>query len=631
MGIIPSSEKRKSGGPLQGLVSSSKCVFSESRERLLQQRDRSRALAARYTDLQHRHETKAEKIEKKLAKVATSSEQPQEVSMDVPVEEIELSEEAKAKSAASVELLVEHLERGDGEESPALQSSTETLMNSSFVSPAEEALHLPAHLPENLVDETVVQTLSEPRVRYDFSVSVTRIHLDVEKKIIETKDGERRVVSASTAEIGPARYSVTWSALATLAVMVGQYAMPLNRLAKMLTTAGKRFTAGGLGRMAHYVAGRFVPIYLRLSEQLADASILAGDDTSCRVLEVSTHFRKQERAEKPPPWALHRTTCAAERSYTSCMKARAALFEKRQQGHRTAKQAPLPEPSLSVLVGRKFDFESKKRNGKEVKEALHTTVITGKSDDDAPQSMIIFYRSHLGSFGNLLEMLLKKRKPSARERTIQADLSSTNFVTDPKLTGHFHIHLAGCSAHARRPFALYEEDDPTHAAYMLHLFKGLALHEHLLDCHGRNYDNVLAVRDTDSREIWGAIKNLATKMAKRWSKATPLGTGARYILKHFEKLTAYLKEPRLEATNNLSERLLRTEKLIEKSALFRRTMEGRVVLDILRTILQTAVAAKVPIQEYLVDIMKADPEAIKAHPEHYTPHAWAARRLPPPM
>ncbi len=104
--------------------------------------------------------------------------------MDVPVEEIELSEEAKAKSAASVELLVEHLERGDGEESPALQSSTETLMNSSFVSPAEEALHLPAHLLENLVDETVVQTLSEPRVRYDFSVSVTRIHLDVEKTFL---------------------------------------------------------------------------------------------------------------------------------------------------------------------------------------------------------------------------------------------------------------------------------------------------------------------------------------------------------------------------------------------------------------------------------------------------------------
>ena len=41
---------------------------------------------------------------------------------------------------------------------------------------------------------------------------------------------------------------------------------------------------------------------------------------------------------------------------------------------------------------------------------------------------------------------------------------------------------------------------------------------------------------------------------------TPLGTGARHIIKHFDKLTAYLDDPRLDATNNLRERLLRTEK-----------------------------------------------------------------------
>ena len=52
--------------------------------------------------------------------------------------------------------------------------------------------------------------------------------------------------------------------------------------------------------------------------------------------------------------------------------------------------------------------------------------------------------------------------------------------------------------------------------------------------------------------------------------------------------------------------------------MFRRTIEGRAVLDVLRTILQTAVAAGVPAQAYLIDVMRADPNEVAEHPEHYT-------------
>jgi hypothetical protein len=164
---------------------------------------------------------------------------------------------------------------------------------------------------------------------------------------------------------------------------------------------------------------------------------------------------------------------------------------------------------------------------------------------------------------------------------------------------------------------------------MLHLFRGLALHERLLDEHGRNQVNVLALRGTDSRRLWEEIRDLAKQMAQKWSKATPLGTAARYIITHFKKLTAYLHNPHIEMSNNLRERLLRTEKLIEKSSMFRRTIEGRAVLDILRTILQTAVAAGVPAQEYLVGVMRADPAEVEAHPELFTPRAWRARQSAP--
>jgi hypothetical protein len=347
------------------------------------------------------------------------------------------------------------------------------------------------------------------------------------------------------------------------------------------------------------------------------------------VVEVSSYLSqsKKKRERAPPPWAEYRTAEEAEEAYAVYMRRKEELLKRREEGERDAKSARVEEPPLRVVVGRELDFESARRDGRGPKQSLNITVLTGRSVADDPKSTIVFYRSHLGSLGNLLEMLLRRRKASARELKVQSDLSTTNLVTDPELTSRFKLELVGCMSHARRPFALYEDQDPVYAPYMLTLFQGIALHEDLLDRHGRNRQNVLAVRGMDSRKLWEEIKELAQKMVKKWSKETPLGAGARYILKYFKKLTAYLRDPRLAATNNLQERLLRTEKLIEKSSMFRRTIEGRVVLDILRTILQTAVAAGAPAHEYLVEVMKTDPDEIAKHPERYTPRAWVARQV----
>ncbi len=629
LGIIPSSERRKSGDPLGALRIGPTRKPRNERERLEEQRDRSSTLVDRYAGLQRKHQATQARLAERLKKMADQSDKAEapNVDLDLSVEDVELSEETKAEVAANTKAVVERLEKGEGAD-PALQSAAEALMNASVVTTNEEQVNLDVELPDGVSEDEVVKTMSEKRVRYDFSLVVTRVELNVEKKVVVKEDGTRQVLSASTSEFGPPRYAVTWQALATLAVLIGQFAMPFNRLATMLTTAAKRFTASSLSRMAHYVAERLLPIYLVLADEISNSALLAGDDTSCRVVEVSSYFsersgKKGERA--PPPWVSYRTTAEAEQSHAFLMKAQEKLLELREGGDRGAKATRLHEPPLSLLIGRELDFESPRRDGKGGKRSLNTTVVTGRSVADQPETMIVFYRSHLGSLGNLLEMLLRRRKSTARKVVVQSDLSTTNLVTAAELTKRFDIESCGCAAHARRPFALYEDQDPVPAAHMLHLFKGLSLHEHLLDAHGRNRENVLAVRGTDSRSLWEEIRELAKQMAQRWSKATPIGTAARYIITHFKKLTAYLRHPELEMSNNLRERLLRTEKLIEKSSMFRRTIEGRAVLDILRTILQTAVAAGVPAQDYLVEVMRTDPDEVAEHPERYTPRAWAAR------
>lgn len=289
LGLIASSERRRSGKPLEPFRTGPRRMPKNEREALEQEIDRLNARADRHADWERQQLAKAERLKEKLKAMPNDEDKWPGLTVDTPVEEIELSEEEKAESKAEAAAFVKHVQLGDGAD-PALQSPAEALMNGSVVSTAEESVTVEVELPEGLREENVVKTLTQTRKRYDFSVSVTRLLLDVEKKVVVTEDGQRRVLSASTSEFGPPRFAVTWGALATLAVMVGQFAMPLNRLATMLSTSLKRFTAGGLSRMAHYVAMRFLPIYLDLCDQLADSAIFAGDDTSCRADSYS-HFR----------------------------------------------------------------------------------------------------------------------------------------------------------------------------------------------------------------------------------------------------------------------------------------------------------------------------------------------------
>lgn len=626
--IIPSSERRRpSGSPLANVPRDAAVAMNRDREGLADQISRGRRLARWHSELRTRHDKRVERFEKRLAEMQTKKTEgsKQETTEPERLDDIPLTAEEQAAVEAAADRFAENLAKGNGAD-PALKSVAETLMPAGAVLVREEHVSLPAEVPEDLAEARVLKTLNERRVRYDFSVTVTRLNLDVEKKVVVDHDGQRTVIAGSTINHGPPRHSVTWEALATLAVLAGQFAMPFNRLSTMLSTPEKRFGAGALSRKLHYVARRFLPVYLELATELANAEVLAGDDTSCRVLEVSTHVAKPPGEQGERPWAGYRTPTAAEESFRRCEAAREARVRRRKEGDRTALPTPDEVPTLAILIGRRLGFESARRNGDGPKEALHVSVVSGRSVADDPSSLIVLYRSHIGSVGNLLEAILKGRDQRLREVILQGDLSTTNLLTSRELLARFDVRAIGCSAHARRPFALYEDEDPERCAYMLHLFQGLAIYEERLGAVGRNRDNVLAVRGADCRELWGDILKLAKGMEGTWSKATKLGTAARYIIKHFDALTAYLDDPRLDATNNLRERMLRMEKLIESSSMFRRTLEGRFALDVVRTILQTAVAAGVSVHEYLVSVLRSSDEEVRRDPGRFTPRAWALVR-----
>jgi hypothetical protein len=584
MGITASSEKRGHSGDPIGPSSQPGDAKPKDPE------ERARLKLERLIDLEAWHRRLAKKCRSTVKKLKEKQKK---------AEDSELTSKELEESIQESSELKERLTSG-GQADASFESPDQAFRKGGDAVLQEETVAANID-PDLLAGQTVQSSLIEKRTRYGFSFMVSKLTVEVEKVVIKDEDSSTKILSASTRDFGPPGMAVTWEFLANMAIMVSQYAMPFTRLGKLLSISGKSFGSAMLSRLFCYMAGRFVPIYLYLFHSLRNSSLISGDDTQTRVLEFNGHEEiLKDNPTADPPWA----------SYATADGAKAALKKE-------------VSPSLGVQLAAELGFEWDRKDGQGQKKALYTTVLSGRSEPKDPRSTVVFYRSHIGSFGNLLSLSLGSRSPEFKKLIIQSDLASVNLVADAKVAARFDLEMAGCASHARRPFALYEAEDPELCGYMLHYFKGLYIYEQCLDLTGRNDTNVRAVRGTDSRQLWVDIQDLASVMADKWSAKTKLGVASRYILRHYKKLTAYLDNPTISISNDFSERMLRLEKLIQANALFRKSLEGRFALDVIRTILQTAIAAKVPLAEYLVFVMKTSQDKIKANPEAYTPLAYA--------
>lgn len=137
-----------------------------------------------------------------------------------------------------------------------------------------------------------------------------------------------------------------------------------------------------------------------------------------------------------------------------------------------------------------------------------------------------------------------------------------------KLGNPTHV---GCNAHARRPFALAQEDDQL-AREMVALFGELYAVEDQAKASGFAgvvlWNHRRELRQATSRGIWERIAELSRRITAERPPASDLARGARYILTHRPSLTVFLEHGQLPPDNNHAENCLRINALIRKNSLF---------------------------------------------------------------
>jgi hypothetical protein len=385
---------------------------------------------------------------------------------------------------------------------------------------------------------------------------------------------------ASMDDIGPKRSNLTWNTIATVILLVVGFAIPVNRVMNMI--GHKSLSSGRICGLLQWAARLLVPVYLHQAEELADCRYLSGDDAKTKVLDVD--------------------------------------------------EAPKEDDPLAELDER-FGFTSSRVDGKGDKAAVNVSMVTGRTKEEDPRSTVHFFRTHIGNFGNLLTKILESRSPKTGPLTVQGDMSSGN-LPSAVMRKIVKIILAGCGSHARRPIWRYRDDDPQFCYYLLSCFFLLARIEARIDALGRTRETTLRLRQRHARKVWDLIRTrcvaaveggmTSAGRAHRWPPKTKLYDAAMYIINHFDALTRYLGDPRLEFTNNARERGLRAEVSMLVSSKFRKTRRGRAALDVLRTINATCTAADVSLADYLREVLPAGAK-IESNPAHYTPYAVAER------
>jgi hypothetical protein len=149
------------------------------------------------------------------------------------------------------------------------------------------------------------------------------------------------------------------------------------------------------------------------------------------------------------------------------------------------------------------------------------------------------------------------------------------------------ITLAFCWAHVRRGFFEIARKGNAPIATQA-LLRIAALYKIEEGIRGKSAEERRAVRQQQSTPHCEALKRFLEKQLGRVSAKAPIAQAIRYALKHWEGLTRFLNDGRIDLDSNIVERSMRPQGLTRKNALFAGHDNGAENWAIVASLIETA-------------------------------------------
>ena len=186
--------------------------------------------------------------------------------------------------------------------------------------------------------------------------------------------------------------------------------------------------------------------------------------------------------------------------------------------------------------------------------------------------------------------------------TMQVD-GYTGFGQVARQRADASVRLVFCWAHARR--GLFEFHHSTQSPIAAEaLARIAALYAIEKDIRGKTAAQRQAERQARSRPLVESMHAWLEQQLTRLSKSSKLAIAIRYVLRHWQGLTYFLEDGRLELDTNTVEREIRPIVLCRKNALFAGNDSGAEHWSIAATLIATAKLNGVDPLAYLTDVLE---------------------------
>jgi transposase len=361
------------------------------------------------------------------------------------------------------------------------------------------------------------------------------------------------------AETGSQKYDATAGAM--IGLLKYGSGLPFNRLEGLQGHLEIPLPASTQWDVVHAVAANLAPAFAELIQQAAQGDVLHNDDTTVKILELMGQRGRHE-----------------------------ALAGAQGEGNDT-------------------DNDADQRTG------LFTSGVVALRDG---HRVALFFsgRRHAGE--NLAEVL-KLRAAELPPPIQMCDALSRN------LPGELQTILANCLAHARRQFVDVYDRFPEQCRYLLEALAVVYRNDAIARERQLSAEARLQFHQQESLPTMQQLHGWLTRQLdeKLTEPNSALGSAIRYMLRHWDKLTLFLRQAGAPLDNNVCERALKKAILHRKNALFYKTQNGARVGDLFMSLIYTCQLNQANPFDYLTELQR-HPDQLAANPELWMPWNYRA-------
>jgi transposase len=216
--------------------------------------------------------------------------------------------------------------------------------------------------------------------------------------------------------------------------------------------------------------------------------------------------------------------------------------------------------------------------------------------------------------GENLAELLEQRARELPKPIQMCDALSRNYA------GQMDTILANCLSHSRRKFVDVITSFPDECKVVIEALREVYHNDKVAADDEMSPAQRLAWHRRMSKPVLRKLHKWATACIKKKQveENSGLGDAIGYMLKHWRKLTVFLRVPGAPMDNNICERVLKMAILHRKNALFFKTQNGARVGDIFMSLIHTAELCSDDPFDYVVTLLRCHAEAC-AHPARWMP------------